>query len=39
MLFRALNDVADEIAAETDPQRRHERNQRVIALRDAESED
>lgn len=32
MLFRALNDVADEVAAETDHARRAERNRRVTAL-------
>lgn len=36
MLFRAMNDIADELAAETDPDRQRQRNERVIALRDAE---
>lgn len=31
MLFRALNDVADELAAETDADRRRARNERVMA--------
>lgn len=36
MLFRALNDLADELAAETDQEIRRQRNERAIALRDAE---
>lgn len=31
MLFRALNDVADELAAETDADRRRARSERVLA--------
>lgn len=38
ILFRALNDLADEMAAETDEERRRQRNDRIIALRDAELE-
>ena len=38
MVFRALNDVADELAAETDPERRRQRNERVVEIRDAEIE-
>ena len=36
MLFRALNDVADELAAETDPLARFERNQRMLRLMESE---
>lgn len=36
MVFRALNDIADELAAETDNQRRHERNLRIRALAEDE---